>query len=72
MEAGQSRNDGNRAAAGSWLKRRFFLGVARDDIPDDLIRAIQVDSQQTEERDYDTDPEDDFEDEYDEVNAQED
>ena len=41
-------------------------------IPDDLIRAIQVDSQQTEERDYDTDPEDDFEDENDEVNAQED
>ena len=41
-------------------------------IPDDVIRAIEVDSQQTEESDYDTDPEDDVEDENDEENAQED
>ena len=71
MEAGQSRNDGNRAAEESQLED-FSLEGPGMIIPDDVIRAIEVHSQGTEENDYDTYPEDDVEDENNGENGHED
>ena len=50
----------------------FSLEWPEMTIPEDVMRAIEKETQQTEESDYDTDPEDDVEEEQEEESEMED